>query len=78
MIINCGSAVSINTCCTVTKIIRSIVVDFKPTIACTSLDKDYFENPYIDELLQGTEVIEDRDTPHLKEFYDVLSFVSGR
>ena len=41
-------------------------------------DKDYFENPYIDELLQGTEVIEDRDTPHLKEFYDVLSFVSGR
>ena len=41
-------------------------------------DKDYFQNPYIDELLQGTEVIEDRDTPHLKEFYDVLSFVSGR
>ena len=41
-------------------------------------DKDYFQNPYIEELLQGTEVIADRDTPHLKEFYEVLSFVSGR
>ncbi len=39
-------------------------------------DTDYFRDPYIDELLQGTQVIEDRDLAHLKEFYEVLSVVS--
>ncbi len=39
-------------------------------------DTDYFRDPFIDELLQGTQIIEDRDLAHLKEFYEVLSVVS--
>ena len=39
-------------------------------------DHDYFQDPYADELLAGTEIIEDRDLPHLKEFYEILSVVS--
>ncbi len=39
-------------------------------------DHDYFQDPYADELLHGTEIIEDRDLPHLKDFYEILSVVS--
>ena len=39
-------------------------------------DHDYFQDPCADELLKGTEVIEDRDLPHLTEFYGILSVVS--
>lgn len=40
-------------------------------------DRDYFRDPSVMDLLADTQIIEDRDLPHLKEFYEVLA-AAGR
>ena len=40
-------------------------------------DTDYFQDPDTEELMKGTQVIEDRDLPHLPDFYEILSFTKS-